>query len=261
MVNSLSHSFDVANLYPIALLEGEGMGTAYEYSAKLKLLQRTVATIPHLQRLIIGGLPEDYGIDLDLALLAARYGCQTVVVDDRPSLLEAFANALTSPPLAELVDPDRFEMRLLQTLAQPARSGDARFDLWITTSAIQRLDDSELAEYLAHVREKSRQAVLLAPNKANKEHLSLSGLDGFFLPDLVGLCQQAGLVVRHSGYLDIPPFPPGLQRSAEAKEKAAKSFLDRLIMRGLEWWSRGERFLPHSIQRRFAHLAYVCLQS
>lgn len=251
----------MADFYPLALLEGEGMGTAYEYSAKLKLLQRVVAEIGPPQRLVIGGLPEDYGVDLDLALLAARYGCQAFVTDDRQPVLETFAGALKSPPLAGLVDPSRFEMRHLKTLARPVRSGDAPFDLWVTTSAIQRLSEGELAEYLAQVREKSRHAVLLVPNKSNKEHLSLSGLDGFFLADLVALCHKAGLTVRESGYLDVAPFPPGLQRSAEAKEKAASSPIERFLMRALEWWVRGERVMPRFIKRRFGHIAYVFLQS
>lgn len=257
----MSNSFSVVDLYPIALLEGQGMGTAYEYSAKLKLLQRVVAATCPPQRLIIGGLPEDYGVDLDFALLAAQYNCQTIVADDRVPLLENFARALKLPPLAVLADPGRFKVRHLETLARPTRSDDAPFDLWVTTSAIQRLDNGELAGYLAQVREKSRHAVLLVPNKANREHLTISGMDGFFLPDLVATCQRAGLTVREASYLDVAPFPPGLQRSAEAKEKAADSPVERFAMRGLEWWIHAERFLPHFIKRRFGHIAYVFLQS
>jgi hypothetical protein len=261
MGDSLDASFAVVDLYPLALLEGEGMGTAYEYSAKLKVLQQVMAVIDPLQRLFVGGLPEDYGLDLDLALLATRYGCQTVVADDRMALLEAFALALKSPPLAGWVDPDRFEMRHLDTLARPTRSGDVPFQLWVTTSAIQRLDDSELAEYLAQVRATSRYSVLLVPNKDNKEHLSISGLDGFFLTDLVAACRQAGLTVRQAGHLDVAPFPPGLQRSAEAKKRAASSPVERFVMHGLEWWARSERFMPRFVKRRFGHIAYVFLQS
>lgn len=253
--------FSVMNLYPIALLEGEGMGTAYEYSAKLKLLRRVITATRAPQRLFIGGLPEDYGVDLDMALLAAQYGCQTVVADDRIELLEAFASALAVPPLAGMTDLSRFEMRHLETLARPTHPDDVSFDLWVTTSAIQRLSGSELAEYLSQVREKSRHAVLLVPNKSNKEHLTLSGLDGFFLPDLMTTCQQASLTMRESGYLDVPPFPPGLQRSTKAKEKAASSPVERLIMRGLEWWVQGERFLPRLVKHRFGHLIYVFLES
>jgi len=261
VIVDIENSSSVTDLYPIALLEGEGIGTAYEYSAKLKMLQRVLAAIAPLRRLLIGGLPEDYGVDLDFALLAARYGCQTVVADDRLPVLETFVRALKSPPLAELADPGRFEMRHLKTLARPTRLDDTPFDLWVTTSAIQRLNDDELAKYLAQVQEKSRYAMLLVPNKANKEHLTISGLDGFFLPDLVAVCRRAGLTVREAAHLDVPPFPPGLQRSAEAKEKAIESRVERFIMRGLEWWARGERLLPPFVKRRFGHIVYVFLES
>lgn len=253
-------SFSVLDLYPIALLEGQGIGTAYEYSVKLKLIQRVVSMTHLPRRLLIGGLPEDYGVDLDLALLAARYDCQTIVADDRLSTLEAFARGLTLPPLAGKVDPSQFEMRHLARLSHPTYPGDAPFDLWVTTSAVQRLDDDELNLYLAQVRESAHHALLLVPNKANREHLTLSGLDGFFLPDLVAACQQAGLTVQDAGYLDVPPFPPGLQRSTEAKEKAAESPVERFIMNTLEWWVRGERLLPCFVKRRFSHLVYVFLE-
>ena len=256
-----NQSCSVIDLYPLALLEGEGMGTAYEYSIKLKILNRIAKEIQPLERLMIGGLPENYGLDLDFAMLAAWHGCRTVVVDDRPAILEAFAGALKSPPLDTLADAARFEMRHLPALAQPALPGDGRFDLWVSNTVIQRLDSSELDDYLAQVREQSRYAVLFTPNKANSAHLTVSGLDGFFLPDLVDRCRQVGLTVRQTGYMDVAPFPPGLQRSSEAKEKAVQSPIERSIMRGLEWWLWGERFMPRFLKRRFGHILYVFVQS
>jgi hypothetical protein len=69
------------------------------------------------------------------------------------------------------------------------------------------------------------------------------------------------LTVCEAGYLDLPPFPPGLQRSAGVKERAAESRVERLIMRGLEWWIRIERSLPRFVKRRFGHIVYVFSQS
>jgi hypothetical protein len=253
--------FRVRSLYPIALLEGEGMGTAYEYSAKLKLLGAFVAATRPPQRTIIGGLPEAYGLGLDLALLAGLYDCPVVVADDRLPKLEAFAAALRSPQLTPWVEPERFEMRQLRTLAHPAQDNDAPFDLWVTTSAMQRLKGDELREYLAQVRAKSRHAALMAPNRDNPAHLTLTRMDGFTLDELAGLCQGAGLTVHQAGHVDLPPFPPGISRSNEAKERAAESQIERLGMGGLEWWARGERLLPRFIKRRFAHIVYALLSS
>jgi hypothetical protein len=256
-----ARSFTVAHLYPIALFEGEGMGTAYEYSAKLKLIQRFVAATRPPGRILIGGLPEAYGVGLDLALLVARYGGQAVVAEDRAPALEAFAAALRAPQLAGWVDPARFEMRPLEMLARPTRPDDAPFDLWVTTSAIQRLDQDGLHAYLAQVRESARYAVLLAPNRDNRAHLTLTKMRGFTLTELAALCERAGLAVCQAGYVDLPPFPPGIKRSAEAKERAAHSVVERLAMGGLEGWAHVERFLPHPLKRRFSHLVYVYTQS
>jgi len=237
------------------------MGTAYEYSAKLKLLQRFLTSVGSPRRILIGGLPEAYGVGLDLALLAALQDCHVVVADDRPDELGTFAAALESPPLSRWVPRDRFEVRRLGTLTSPTVGADPRYDLWVTTSAIQRLKGKGLGGYLAQVRECASHAVLLAPNKDNRAHLTLTKMDGFHLPELVALCRDADLVVEGAGYVDLPPFPPGIKRSEAAKQKAAHSGIERFAMRGLEWWSCGERYLPRPLKRRYAHLTYVLLGS
>jgi len=257
----VTRGFSVTDLYPVALVEGEGMGTAYEYSTKISVLSRflSVAAVPHAMQ--VGGLPEAYGLDLGLALFAARHGCEVVVADDRLPVLESFSKMLQSRALPDYVDVDHFHVRHLDTLTSPTREADARFDLWVSTSAIQRLEGDGLKVYLAQVREKSRHAVLLAPNHSNRAHLTISGLAGFRLADLAQACVGAGLQVHGSGYVDMPPFPPGLQRSAEAKERAVRSGPEQLAMRALEVWAHLERFMPRSIQRRWSHLVYVLLSS
>ena len=252
----MAHRDSVSDLYPIALWEGEGMGTAYEYSAKLKMLRRVVGASPPA-RVLIAGLPEAYGVGMDLALLGALYDCTVVIADDRPEKLEIFAAALRSPPLRERVDPERFELRRVKTLAHPVQPGDAPYDLWVTTSAIQRLKGARLNAYLVQARDWSLQAVLLAPNADNKAHTTLTRLDGFTLGELVSICEGIGLEVEGAGYVDLPPFPPGISRSEEAKEKAAESAIERLAMGVLEGWVRAERCLPRALQRRYSHLVYV----
>jgi hypothetical protein len=254
-------AFSVTDLYPVALLEGEGMGTAYEYSAKLKLLQRVIGATCPPRDILVGGLPEAYGVDVGLAFLAALYDCRVVVAEDRQPAREAYRAVLCAPYLSRWIDPSRFEMRAPESLACPTRAGDPVYDLWVTTSSIQRLKDGGLEGYLDQVRHKSRCAVLFAPNKDNRAHLTLTRMDGFRLADLVEVCTRAGLTVRGAGYVDLPPFPPGIKRSDEAKKKAAESRIERFAMRGLEGWAWGERFLPRFLKRRFAHLVYVWLQS
>jgi len=142
---------------------------------------------------------------------------------------------------------------------------------------------------LQNARRLADYAFLFIPNSGNRSHLTLSGLRGLDLDETLALCQRAeaethpGRFIRHSphrrsgpmptprrpmgagrrpldaGYCDIPPFPPGLQRSAEAKERAMHSPLETLAMWGLQWWCRGEPWLPLALQKRLAHLVYVAL--
>ncbi|MBN1641076.1 MAG: hypothetical protein JXA09_07560 [Anaerolineae bacterium] len=249
--------FSVAALYPVALMEGEGMGTAYEYSAKLKLLRRLLAGEPSPARVMVGGLPEAYGYSLDLALLAHLYDCHVTVADDREEMLAAYERALASAQLSRWVDRARVDLRALRSLAEVTTAQEPVFDLWVTTSAIQRLDPPAMGAYLAQVRRASRRALLFAPNGDNRAHLTRTKLRGFALGDLVAACRAAGLEVADSGYVDLPPFPPGVTRTEQAKARAAESRVERVAMGVLEAWSVGERFLPRAVRRRYAHLVYA----
>jgi len=86
----------VKSLYPLALAEGEGVGTAYEYFAKRLALRRWLGKVPASPRLLIAGLPQKYGTSLDFFLLAAELGAQLTVADDRHWALEKAANAVAS---------------------------------------------------------------------------------------------------------------------------------------------------------------------
>ena len=83
----------IKSLYPLALAEGEGVGTAYEYVAKRHVLRRWLGQVRGQLprnlpgRVLIAGLPEIYGTSLDYLLLAAELGWPALVVDDRPAFL------------------------------------------------------------------------------------------------------------------------------------------------------------------------------
>ena len=90
----------IKSLYPINLLEGEGVGTAYEYFVKLKKLERFINTIGPVKRILIAGLPERYGLSMDFVLIGRMLNAQVVVVD------ENFGVRIT-----DLLDPkDRIKM-------------------------------------------------------------------------------------------------------------------------------------------------------
>ena len=54
-------SLGIAELYPYALAEGEGVGTAYEYFAKRRVVGPLLSRLPAHARVLVAGLPEKYG--------------------------------------------------------------------------------------------------------------------------------------------------------------------------------------------------------
>ena len=176
-----------------------------------------------------------------------------------PGWLAAYEQALCSAQLRSWVGGKRFDLRLLDGLAQATTAQDPVYDLWVTTSAIQRLDGEGTRAYLAQVRAHAHRALIMAPNGDNRAHLTRTRLRGLALQELVSTCRDAALQVLAYGYVDLPPFPPGITRSSEAKERAAESKVERVAMGVLEAWSVGERYLPRVLRRRFAHLVWAYL--
>ena len=65
-------STSIRELYRYALAEGEGVGTAYEYYAKRRIIAPLVASLPRPARIVVVGLPEKYGTSLDFVLVAGQ---------------------------------------------------------------------------------------------------------------------------------------------------------------------------------------------
>jgi hypothetical protein len=231
------------------------MGTAYEYFSKLRVMQAAFKDAPAPRSLLVLGLPEKHGYDLDLLLVAQQTQAALTICEDRPEILSRLRAALDALP-----DPSlgaQVELVQIDSLTDWATIEGRHFDWLISTAAVQRLPDAEIVVYLENARRYADYCLLFVPNLDNRAHLTLSGLRGLGRYQAVALCERAGASVFSSGYCDIPPFPPGLQRSSEAKENAMRSPVETLAMRVLQWWCAGERWMPGWIQKRWAHLVYV----
>src|SRR5262252_6719711 len=91
------HFRSIKSLYPLALAEGEGVGTAYEYFAKRLILTRWLAKLPQARSLLIAGLPEKYGSSLDFLLLTQEMAvADVIVVDERPPALDKIRKSLAA---------------------------------------------------------------------------------------------------------------------------------------------------------------------
>jgi hypothetical protein len=264
-MNKTLPSYSIKSLYAPALAEGEGVGTAYEYFAKRLMLAPWLRQQAAPQRMLIAGLPQKYGASLDFVLLAHDLGAELVVVDERPEALQKLAVCLDAYRKLQPLPALRLELQAVRTLPK-METVDGRFDLAISSEVLQRVP--EQAGYVARLGELSTAVALFCPNADNPAHTNLSGLSGLYLEELENLVAsalhdhddllQAPLI--RSGYIDMPPFPPGIVRSEEQREQATRGRFEALAMWSLGYYARLENFLPNALRRRRSHIVY-CLST
>jgi hypothetical protein len=269
----LTH-YSVKDLYALALAEGEGMGTAYEYYVKRRTLARLLEGRQRPRTILIAGLPEKYGASLDFLLLGSELGAAVTVIDDRTTAIErlqraiADVNRLSGPAIQP---PAAVVQGSLASLS--AISG--HFDLALSSEVLQRLSASERHAYVAGLGRLASAAALFCPNAANQAHNTISGLAGLRLEEMqelttdhrpqttdhrVPVVRRPSSVVS-SGYLDMPPFPPGITRSAEQREEATSGRFEATVMWGLGLYARMEGALPASVRRRQSHVVYAFIEA
>ena len=148
-----------------------------------------------------------------------------------------------------------------------------RFDLAVSSEVLQRLAAAERPAYVAALRARADALALFAPNADNPAHTGRSGLAGLQLDEMSALMQatadrrpptaagEAAVGSRRSavvsGYIDMPPFPPGITRSDEQREQATQGAFEAVVMGGLRVYAHGERLLPGALRRRQSHIVYA----
>jgi len=242
----------------LSLAEGEGVGTAYEYYLKLRKLRRYLGTISRPKKILIAGLPEKYGLSLDFIYLARKLGADVTVLDDRAEALDRARTAAAW--LASGEGRGGISFILAKRMAEAARlfSDDVRFDLALSSEVVQRLGEDRDA-YISGLQRLAKHAAVFAPNGANAAHARRSRLAGLGLEELVSFFQKpaSSWTVCDHGYVDMPPFPPGISRSPEKRERAVRSRFEAFLMKGLEGYSLCEELCPYPIKSRVAHIVYV----
>ena len=248
----------IKSLYPLALAEGEGVGTAYEYFAKRLVLINWLAKLPRVRRLLIAGLPEKYGSSLDFLLIAQEMGVSDVtIVDERPPALDKGRQSLAAAQaVGELtgMQPDYLLVNDVAHLVQLA----AGFDLCLGSEVLQRLEATDQRQYVQRVANLAPFLALFAPNGDNPSHNNLSGLSSLKLSELSTIVRPlAGSVTL--GYVDMPPFPPGLTRSNAQRSQATSGRVEAFAMRILHQFARSERYFPLGWRRSHAHIVYALI--
>lgn len=257
-------NYSIKSLYPLALAEGEGVGTAYEYVAKRLVLGRWLKGLsrpgrslqlgrsPQLGRVLIAGLPQKYGASLDFFLLAHELGAELTVVDEREAALAKAQAALSVMQKLGQMDgltPTYVAVGALTELSELAGS----FDLVISSEVLQRVSDC--SAYVGRLGQLAPAVALFAPNADNSSHTTLSGLAGVSLSEMEQLTANSQRLAA-SGYIDMPPFPPGITRDEGQREQATTGRLEALAMWGLGVYVRLEWGIPAGIRRSQSHIVY-----
>lgn len=245
-------SISIRSLYPLAMAEGEGVGTAYEYFAKRLVLDKWLSGLTVSGDILIAGLPEKYGASLDFLLLAAELGQEVVIVDERPEALEKSKRSLAAAKemgRLKSVHPSYLQTADLTILSELS----GRMGLCISSEVLQRLPESERPNYWQRLRELAPAAAVFAPNADNPAHTNLSGLAGVRLTDL----RQIVGTAAKTNYIDMPPFPPGMTRTEGQRERAESGRMEAIAMWGLGWYARLERLFPEQIRRSQAHIVFA----
>jgi hypothetical protein len=241
-------------LYPLALAEGEGVGTAYEYFAKRLALAPWLAALPDPHSMLIAGLPEKYGSSLDFFLLAQDLSIPEVVVcDDRSSALDKAGQSLARAQAGGLLPGLKARSVLIDDFG---RVGEelGLFDLCVTSEMLQRLNGKAQAVVKTLTRT-AHSLALFAPNADNPAHNQLSRLAGLRLEELQSMLGQPA----RTGYVDMPPFPPGLTRNSAQRQQATSGWKERLAMSGLDNYARLEHLIPLALRRRRSHIVYALI--
>jgi len=246
----------IKSLYALALAEGEGVGTAYEYVAKRQVLRPWLPTIPPVKRLLVAGLPEKYGSSLDYLLLAEELRATAVIADDRPAFLQKFQESLDKARQMGWLTAVQTDLILLQNMAEMAEL-PGPFDLAISNEVLQRIPAAERPVYGQRQGELATAVALFCPNAANPDHAAHSGLATLELPELLTLLPPH--LVTGSGFIDMPPFPTGVSRSEEQRAQAESGMFEAMAMRGLGYFARLERWLPTAVRRQKSHIIYALI--
>lgn len=258
----------IKKLYPLALAEGEGVGTAYEYYAKRLLLSRWLADREPPHNILIAGLPQKYGASMDFLLLGAELNAELTIVDERPQAILRCKTALEELQQSGEIGYLNPNYLLTQDILNlPELSND--FDLALSSEILQRLPEDNRLNYMARTLQLALRTALFTPNGDNPSHTSLSGLSGLQLGELELLSKQVlqseGVnPARDSlstGYVDMPPFPPGMTRTEDQREHATSGTGEAIAMWGLANYAHMERWLPHGWRRNKSHIVYSFLDS
>lgn len=224
-----SNVLSMKKLYEIALIEKEGLGTAYEYYVKFRILRRYFKN-NNFKSILILGLPEKYGFSMDFVLFSHDKGIVPDIYDNRQDKIGLHREIMSQ--VNQNIDFD-LDVNYIDSVSK-------KYDLVLSCEFFQRLSRKERIEFSNKISTLCKRHAIFVPNRLNKSHVGLSGLNSISKSEMKFMFGKKGII----GYVDAPPFPPG--------KRAKKKITSNLIIRGLEIYSTFENF----ISKKYKHIIY-----
>ena len=244
----------IASLYRVAVQEGQGLGTAYEYYVKHRLIRKSFERVGYPKSILIAGLPEKYGYSIDFVMLADRLNVPVVVVDDNANKMDEFARVCSAAKGSGFLS-DRLNMHTVLVNDWSSVHLGQMFDAAMSCGVLQRLPSREKEDYVNRLGQSARLVALFAPNAGNAAHAKITQLRTVSLSEMRGLMMNAGFRLIDSGYVDMPPLPPGLKWEGLRKPSASRKGVQSIALRLLALWSHTEKALS-PLKPRGAHIVY-----
>ena len=231
-----------------AFLEGEGLGTAYEYYTKYNVLKDSILA-RRVDRLLIAGLPEKYGYSMDFTGYAIHSNAELTIMDERPYKIAK--HKLITEKLFGKEAFDKVKYVYVKSWLKPPHT--SFHDIALSCEVFQRFSEKEKEIYVAFLCDSANCVAIFVPNAANKAHSTISKLRTVSLNELTRHFQPRFRIDRR-GYLDMPPSPPGRYATSSHQDTLKR----RLSCQILEAWywlieSTASNAIP---VKRFYHLVY-----
>lgn len=246
-------SFSFRLAYLLAVVEGEGLGTAYEYIVKHDLIRKVFDQVGRPKSILVAGLPEKYGFSMDFVSIAGRLGAEIVIADEREEKLESFSQRFSKAKELGLLSNLRLNIALISDWCNV--SLERTFDLIISCEVLQRMSQVMRAKYLRQLAGMADTLVFFAPNAENTAHAKISKLQALRLDELTDLSKSSNLELLASGYIDMPPFPPGLKWAGSRRRTTLNRGLQKVMMSFLTLWSHLENALGF-LKAGNSHMVY-----
>ena len=126
----------------------------------------------------------------------------------------------------------------------------------MSCEVLQRLGATDRRSYFERVLSIAPVVAVFAPNGNNSQHRTKSGLAGITMEDLKSAADGLGSIDA-AGYIDLPPWPPGLVLSTDQRGQMARSGPHSLAMNIVEAYAHLERILPAAWRKRYAHIIWM----